>query len=148
MTAERQMEAARAYRRYFETLSPGTLDQLRKLAAPDMHFRDPFNDVVGTEKVIRSLQLGYEHAEDLRFEFLDEAWSEPVCYYRWRFFFRPKRLSGGRVWTIEGVSEVRFDQDGLVIEHLDHWDAASQFYGKLPLLGRMIDLVRRRVAVE
>lgn len=140
--------AARAYRRYFETLSPQTVGELRALVAPDLHFRDPFNDVVGPDKVIRSLELGYAHATDLRFEFLDEAWSGRTCYYRWRFFFRPRRFSGGRLWTVEGMSEVRFDEAGLVVEHLDHWDAASQFYGKLPLLGRLIDLVRRRVAVD
>ena len=148
MSEDRPREAARAYRRYFETLSPATLGELRGLAAPDMHFRDPFNDVVGADKVIRSLELGYQHAEDMRFAFLDEAWSGRTCYYRWRFYFRPRRVSGGRTWTIEGMSEVRFDEAGLVVEHLDHWDASSQFYGKLPLLGRLIDLVRRRVAVE
>ena len=147
MTSDSLLEAARAYRRYFETLSPATLGELRSLAAPDMHFRDPFNDVIGPDKVIRSLELGYDHAEDLRFEFLDEAWSGRTCYYRWRFFFRPKRFSGGRIWTIDGMSEVRFDGTGRVVEHLDHWDSASQFYGKLPVLGRLIDLVRRRVAV-
>jgi hypothetical protein len=148
MSEERLREAARAYRRYFETLSQASLGDLRKLAAADMHFRDPFNDLVGPDKVIRSLELGYQHAEDMRFEFLDEAWSGRTCYYRWRFFFRPKRFSGGRAWTIDGMSEVRFDDGGLVAEHLDHWDAASQFYGKLPVLGRLIELVRRRVAVE
>ena len=148
MSDAKLLEAARAYRRYFERLSPATLGELRALAAPGMHFRDPFNDLIGPDKVIRSLELGYQHADDMRFEFLDEAWSGRTCYYRWRFFFRPKRFSGGRTWTIDGMSEVRFGEAGLVVEHLDHWDAASQFYGKLPVLGRLIDLVRRRVAVE
>ena len=148
MSDERLHEAGREYQRYFEALSPATLGGLRALAAPGMHFRDPFNDLIGADKVIRSLELGYEHAEDMRFEFLDQAWSGRTCYYRWRFFFRPKRFSGGRVWTIDGMSEVRFDAAGLVVEHLDHWDAASQFYARLPVLGRLIDLVRRRVAVD
>lgn len=147
MSAEPLLEAARAYRRYFERLSPQTVGELRALAAPGMHFRDPFNDLIGADKVVRSLELGYEHVEHMRFEFLDEAWSGRTCYYRWRFFFRPKRFSGGRDWIIEGMSEVRFDEAGLVVEHLDHWDAASQFYARLPVLGRLIDLVRRRVAV-
>ena len=147
MSSDALLDAARAYRRYFEALSPATLGELHSLAAPDMHFRDPFNDVIGPDKVIRSLELGYDHAEDMRFEFLDEAWSGRTCYYRWRFFFRPKRFSGGRIWSIDGMSEVRFDEAGLVAEHLDHWDAASQFYARLPVLGRLIGLVRRRVAV-
>jgi steroid Delta-isomerase len=148
MSEEPLRAAGRAYRRYFEALSPQTLGGLRTLAAPDLHFRDPFNDVIGADKVIRSLELGYRHASDMRFEFLDEAWSGRTCYYRWRFFFRPKRFSGGRLWTIDGMSEVRFDERGLAVEHLDHWDAASQFYARLPLLGRLLELVRRRLAVD
>ena len=147
MSDERLLAAGAAYRRYFEAMSPETLGGLRALAAPGLHFRDPFNDLVGADAVIRSLELGYEHAADMRFEFLDEAWSDRTCYYRWRFFFRPRRFSGGRLWTIDGMSEVRFDAAGLAVEHLDHWDAASQFYARLPVLGRLIELVRRRVAV-
>ena len=39
-----------------------------------------------------------------------------------------------------------FDGDGRVLSHLDHWDAGGQFYARLPVLGTLIRLVKRRLA--
>jgi hypothetical protein len=66
---------------------------------------------------------------------LDSAWSPPIAYLKWRMNARVRVLGD---WVVEGLSEVRFDPDGRVAEHRDHWDAAEQFYGRLPLLGRLL----------
>ena len=47
---------------------------------------------------------------------------------------------------IAGVSEVRFTPDGLVAEHVDHWDAAAQVYARLPGLGAALRFVRARLS--
>lgn len=52
----------------------------------------------------------------------------------------------GAAWPVDGVSEVHLTPDGKVAAHLDHWDAGSQFYARLPVLGFLIRLVRRRLA--
>lgn len=139
---------AARYQRYWEELSPATVDSLRELAAPGMRFADPFNDVAGVDKVLQVLRAGFDDTDGLRFAFRDRAASEAgVVYYRWQCSFRPKR-SRGAPWVIEGMSEVRFGADGRVVEHVDHWDSGSQFYRRIPVLGWLIDLVRRRLAVE
>jgi hypothetical protein len=46
-------QAARAYGHYFETLRPDNVDRLHDLAAPDIRFVDPFNDVRGVDQVVR-----------------------------------------------------------------------------------------------
>ena len=142
------VDAAADYQRYWEELSPDTIDRLRALAAPDMRFADPFNDVTGVDKVVRLLHAGFEDSEGLRFAFRDRAVSDSgAVYYRWQCRFRPKRFKGPP-WVIEGMSEVRFDAAGRVAEHVDHWDSGSQFYRRIPVLGWLIGLVRRRLAVE
>ncbi|MEQ9638811.1 MAG: nuclear transport factor 2 family protein [Alphaproteobacteria bacterium] len=140
-------DAAARYQRFFEGLNPTTVGDLRQLAAPDMRFVDPFNDVTGVGKVIKVLAAGFEDAEDLRFEFADRAAGRPgVWYYRWRCSFRPRSLSGE--WVLEGMSEVSFDAEGRVVEHLDHWDSGSQFYARIPVLRWFIGLIRRRLRVD
>jgi hypothetical protein len=44
------------------------------------------------------------------------------------------------------MSELRFAADGRVREHIDHWDAAAQVYERLPLIGGLMRLIRRRFA--
>jgi steroid delta-isomerase len=131
------------YIRFWETLSPDGLAGLRALAAPDMRFADPFNDISGVERVIAMLARMFEDLDTPRFEVLDRAASGRVWYLRWRFVARLK----GRAtrWTVEGMTEVHYDAAGRVTAHLDHWDAGSQFYARLPLLGWLIGLVRRRL---
>jgi hypothetical protein len=45
------------------------------------------------------------------------------------------------------MTEVHFDQSGKVAAHLDHWDAASQLYEHVPLLGGVLRIIRRRLAL-
>ncbi len=140
-------QAAARYQRYYEDLSPATVGDLREIAAPDIRFVDPFNDVTGVDKVVKVMAAGFEDADDLRFDFIDRAAGRPgVWYYRWRCSFRPKRLSGE--WVLEGMSEVSFDAEGRVVEHLDHWDSGRQFYARLPVLGWLVERIRRRLAVD
>ena len=39
------------------------------------------------------------------------------------------------------------DNNGLVSEHIDHWDAASSFFERIPILGWMIKLIRKKIII-
>lgn len=132
------------YIRYYETLSRATVGALRELAAPDMRFADPFNDLTGVERVVHMLERMFDDLEEPRFSVTDRAVSGPVWYLRWHFTARLRRRSAP--WTIEGMSEVHYDDRGRVTAHLDHWDSGAQFYAQLPVIGWLIGLVRRRLS--
>jgi steroid delta-isomerase len=138
-------QAARAYGHYFETLRPDNVDRLHDLAAPDIRFVDPFNDVRGVDQVVRILRRMFEDATEVSFRMLDRACQGDRCFLRWEFCCRPRRLAKGRAWRIEGVSMVRFDAEERVVEHIDYWDAAEQFYGRLPVIGTLLRGIGRRL---
>lgn len=136
--------ALAAYARFYETLSRETLPEVATLLAPNARFKDPFNDVRGAAQVVKLLGMMYDHGTP-RFEVLDRAVSERAGYLLWRYTSDPG--NGRPPWVIDGMSELRFDAQGRVLEHVDHWDAASQFYARLPILGWLIGRVRRRLSV-
>ena len=138
--------AARAYCTFIETLRRETLDELAPLCHPEVRFRDPFNDFTGVSAFRAVLEQMFDDLAEPRFEVTDLAISGPVAYIRWDFTFRMR--AGGKPWLIEGMSEVHFDRTGLVTAHLDHWDSGAQFYGKLPVVGWLIALIRRRLALR
>jgi steroid delta-isomerase len=117
-------QAAGAYGSYFETLRPDNVDRLHDLAAPDIRFVDPFNDMRGVDQMARLLHRMFEDASEVSFGMLDQTCQGDRCFLRWEFFCRPRRLPMGRPWRIEGLSMVRFDSEGRVVEHIDYWDAA------------------------
>lgn len=137
--------AARAYGAFYETLTPDTVAQLRGLFAAHVRFKDPFNDVRGADRMIAVLRQMFEDATEIRFEVGEQAFHAKLCFLRWRFCFRPRRFARAEPWPIEGVSVVRFDDDGKVVEHIDDWDAAEQIYERLPVLGLILRRVRQRL---
>lgn len=147
MSAPAPLDAAmRRWGAFFAGLTPDSLDDLDALAAPDVRFRDPFNDVTGRDAFKAVFRHMFEATEDPAFTVTHTARDGAVAMYRWDFTFRPKGRKDA--WTISGMSEVRFTPDGLVQAHIDHWDSGRQFYGRLPVLGWLIERVRRRLAVR
>lgn len=133
-----------AYVAYFEGLSRETAADLERLAAPDIRFKDPFNDFRDRTRLIRLFTHMFDKLDAPRFVVMDKAVGDRAAYLRWTFTFRVKGKADE--WRIEGMSEVLFGADGLVTAHIDHWDAAEQFYEKLPVLGALVRLVKRRMA--
>ena len=129
-----------AYVAFFETLRRDTLDGLDALVTADVRFRDPFNDVVGVPAMKKALDAAFDHGTP-KFEVTDRARGTKGAYLLWRF-------TNGAGFEIEGMSEIRFAPDGRVAAHLDHWDSGTQFYLRLPVIGRIVALVRNRLRVR
>jgi hypothetical protein len=147
MKEARDLEAAvAAYVAFYESLTPDSVGRLEVLCAPEVRFRDPFNDVVGVGAYKAILAKMFEDVAAPRFTVTDRALSGRVAYLRWDFTFQLRK--GAAPWRIEGMSEVHFDAQGRVAAHLDHWDSGSQFYGRLPVLRHVIALLRRRLSLE
>lgn len=137
--------AARRWADFFENLTPETLNDLRSLCVPDVRFKDPFNDHTGIEPVTQVFVSMFETTDEPKFTVQRIAIDEATAFLSWTFTFRRKGTMS--TWKIDGVSEVSFDDAGLVVSHLDHWDASQQFYARLPVVGWLIRYIARRVGV-
>lgn len=135
-----------AWRDFLAGLSPAVIDQLDGLAAPDIHYHDPFVDARGLANVKRVFRKVFEDIEDPRFTFTHTACDGDTCFLRWHFTCRPKTIKRGHPWICDGVTEIRFDAQGRVLEHIEHWDAGEQVYEKLPVLRAVIRWVKKRVS--
>jgi ketosteroid isomerase-like protein len=144
----RILAATRAWAEAFAVLDAGALDRMTALADPAIRFRDPFNDVTGHAALARIFQDMFETCLDPRFKILDVAASGEAGYIRWVFRFRPKAMTRGPDWRVEGMSEIHVGPDGLVTAHLDHWDSGSQMLAKLPGIGALVRWVLRRFRVS
>ncbi|MEM7226050.1 MAG: nuclear transport factor 2 family protein [Pseudomonadota bacterium] len=146
MTAARDLSSdVGAYVAFYETLTPDSIERLEALCAPGVRFRDPFNEVTGIPAYRAILQHMFKQVSSPRFQVVDWAQTGSKAYLRWTFTFSQRK--GAAPWVIEGMSEVHFDEQGRVCAHLDHWDSGNQFYARLPLLGRLIELIRKRLSV-
>ncbi|MEC9346874.1 MAG: nuclear transport factor 2 family protein [Pseudomonadota bacterium] len=130
---------------FFEGMTAADLDRLGEVYADDVHFVDPFSDFRGRDHLRRVLEGMFRQMSGYALEVEDCVADGDAVWLRWTMRGH-MRVLGREPWVVTGVSIVRFDADGRVAEHIDYWDSGSQFYQRLPLLGRIIARIRRKVA--
>lgn len=134
-------EAARRYCLFLEQLDVRSLDRLPDYVRADVRFKDPFNDVTGIEAMQAVFADLFKHLDDVVFTVRACMPDGPKALIAWTL---SGTLEGGP-WTVDGASELRFDADGLLAEHIDHWDAASGLYERFPVIGALLRFLRRRL---
>ena len=134
------------YATFFEELSADNLAQLSNVMTEDIHFVDPFNDVHGLPKVEKIFQHMFDNLGSPEFTVTHAGMAdgdESLGFLRWEL----NSLLRGKPYRIVGMSEVGFANDGRVNLHVDHWDAAQQFYERLPFFGGVLRMIRSRLTV-
>lgn len=135
------MSRVQAVRTYFEALQPGDVARMGELYADQAFFRDPFNEVRGLAAVQRIFAHMFESVEAPRFVVRDAFEQGDQGFLTWDFHF----VARGRPMLIHGSSHVRFAPDGKVLYHRDYWDAAEELWEKLPVLGALLRLFKKRL---
>ncbi len=119
-------------------------DRLAASTTEAVTFRDPFNDLRGREGLLAVLRHSRQQAPDLRFEIHGRGWAaEDTAYVAWTFTATVPLIGA---WTAPGMSIITLDETGRVSGHTDHWDAATHFLGRLPLIGPLTRALLRRAA--
>ena len=133
-----------AYIRFLEKLSPDTLDKISTHVAPNIRFKDPFNDVEGIKEMKTIFSHMFEEIEDVSFKVNKSFTGENNGCIEWTFSGKLRE----KPWIFNGTSILVFDHVGLIVEHTDYWDAAREFYEKIPFIGWVLALIRKRIAVS
>lgn len=129
------------YRRYLETLTPEALARLSDHVTADVRFKDPFNDVRGVDAMERVFRHMFANVREIRFRIDHTVMDGDTCLMTWRF----EGMLLGSPWSFDGASKLKFAPDGRVAEHIDYWDAADNFYRRLPVIGWLLSRIRRRL---
>ena len=130
--------ATERYADFFSQLSPNDLQRFDEYFAADARFCDPFNDVQGVDAIRKVFAHMYKQCAASRFEVHHFAIAGQVAYLHWRF-------DCDRNLSIDGLSKVVFDENGMVQEHIDYWDAAAQVYARIPVLGSILRFIQGRL---
>ena len=65
-----------AYIRFFETLTPQSVDDLEKLAREDFSFEDPFNHLTNRRDAVRLFRRMFDDVDDPSFKITGSFWNE------------------------------------------------------------------------
>jgi ketosteroid isomerase-like protein len=135
-------DAVEALANFYQTLAPASLDRLGEFYAPDAHFKDPFNEVVGVAAIRRIFEHMFATADAPRFVVTRRIVQGDQAMLGWDFHLRLR----GREIVVRGVSHLSFDADGRVGLHRDYWDPAEELYVHLPVIGVLMRALRRKLS--
>jgi len=132
--------------RYFETLTPASLDSGLAIYTDDARFKDPFNDVRGRAAIRVIFAHMFDTLTEPRFTVLTTITEGDQAFLTWDFSF--KRQPTGTAMLIHGGTHLHFASDGRVTAHRDYWDAAEELYAKLPVLGALMRWLRGKLSAS
>ena len=107
-----------------------------------LHFEDPFHQIDGLEPFRAYLARLYGGVHSCRFTFHAEAVHEDVAILTWTMELTHRRLNRGRLIVVPGASCIR-SQNERIIFHRDYFDAGALVYEHIPLLGALIQAIKR-----
>ncbi len=130
---------------FFDEFSEAAVASIKFLYAVDVYFRDPFQEVRGIAELERIFGHMYVTLHEPKFQIIETIEQGSDAFLTWDFVFRFKRFSPTLTRTIRGSSHLKFNADGKVVYHRDYWDAADM-YNELPIIGKLMRALKRRVA--
>ncbi len=130
---------------FYEHLRPQDVDDFARFYRQDARFRDPFNHVSSLEGIKRIFNHMFIQVHEPAFRVTKSIIGEGDAILFWTFHFRFKGMSCKSAQSLEGVTHLAFDENGKVTLHRDYWDAAEEFYGRLPLIGALMRGLQRMI---
>lgn len=128
---------------WFQTLTPASLTRVEDIYASDTVFIDPFNHLKGLASVRAVYQHMFDTLEHPRFVVTTTVSNGHQAFMTWDFLFKCR----GKAQQISGCTQFEINDQGLIVLHRDYWDAAQQVYEKIPLLGSVLRMIRRKLSL-
>ena len=145
LTQEKTQAAIDALVPFYENLRPDDVDRFDIFYRHDACFRDPFNQVSSIQGIKRIFSHMFTQVNDPAFRVTKVISGEGDAILFWTFHFRFKGMACKTAQSLEGVSHLAFDDQGLVTLHRDYWDAAEELYGRLPVIGTLMRGLQRMI---
>lgn len=127
----------------------GNQDYIRantaKVYAPNAFLNDTLATHYGPEEIEAYFVKTADVMTMFELTIDDVARSGQDHYFRWTMIFAAPAMAKGEPIHSIGVSQVRFNEQGQVVMHQDFWDAAGNFFDKIPVSGPSINFIRKRL---
>ena len=120
-----------------------TTDLLDSVYDESLMFEDPFHRIVGLKHFKRYCAGMYANTRFCHFDFSDEWVSAGNAMLTWKMTYAHSRLNKGEPITVHGATQIQFAEK--IVYHRDYFDSAQLIFDHLPLVGRMLRMVKQRL---
>jgi len=130
---------------YYADLASMKVDELSSIYSDCVVFIDPVAKHKGISSVEHYFESLLHNAEHCTFEIHEKLASSDNSYtVTWTMSFKSSKLNGGEVILVDGVSVIKI-ADEKIIYHRDYYDLGQMIYENIPVLGRLLSYIKRRI---
>ncbi|RCU52626.1 nuclear transport factor 2 family protein [Corallincola holothuriorum] len=129
----------------FTNLTVDSLAQLDSIYTEEVVFKDPAHTVEGLDALTAYFSGLCNDLTHCRFEIFERAFNDNVCFLQWQMSFSHPKLQQGKEILVPGCSVLKFNDNG-IYQHTDFFDMGTMLYEQVPLLGGVVNFLKRRLA--
>lgn len=129
----------------YQRLSIDNLALLDSIYHPQVTFIDPIHEINGLDDLQEYFQGLYQNLSRCQFIIGDVIAQPHQAAIYWEMIYQHPKLNKGNEVSVLGSSHLKA-KDGKIIYHRDFLDLGSMLYEQLPVLGKVIRLVKNRAA--
>ncbi|MCJ8290296.1 MAG: nuclear transport factor 2 family protein [Crocinitomicaceae bacterium] len=135
-------EVIKKFKKYFTELNLGDTSVLNEIYSDKVFFKDPIHEINGIKNLKSYFKKLNENLIQGSFIFTDETIVDKKAYLSWEMELKLKKPK--KNIKASGISVLTFEQK--ITQHRDYFDAGELFYENIPLLGRIIRLLKKKLA--
>ncbi len=139
-----EYELVDRFKSFYGNLAEAEFAVLDRIYAPDVKFADPVHAMSGRQALHRYMEDLVSNVKHCRFEYLDQLILPSKAYVKWDMHYAHPKIGGGRTITLRGATQIEYNDAGIYY-HEDFYDMGAMMYEHLPLIGRIIRAIKKRV---
>ncbi len=139
------MDLAQRFTRFYSALGPDSLAGLTDVYAPSVTFIDPVTSHQGLQALNSYFLRLLSNTTACQFSIGRMHFGDSDGWVTWTMNYRHPRLNRGDWIAVEGVSVVAMQSNRIVFQR-DYYDMGEMIYERVPLLGRLVRLLRERLS--
>ncbi|SHG18605.1 nuclear transport factor 2 family protein [Vibrio gazogenes] len=129
---------------FYAQLNKHNLDTLNDIYHDEIVFEDAAHRIEGVTSLSDYFINLYQNVERCNFTIHEQHPTDNGGFLIWTMHLQHPKLRQGQLVNVRGVTHLRF-QDGKVIYHRDYFDLGEMLYEQLPILGRVVRWIKRRL---
>ena len=128
---------------FYRVLDERPLSELELIYSDDIEFCDPVHCIHGMEDFRRYFEHLMQKVNHCRFDIDQVNEVGEQAFINWTMHFQHPALKRGDMISVDGLSHLKYDVK--VYYHRDYFDLGAMLYENIPLLGRFVKGVKKRL---
>ena len=131
---------------FYEKFSTENLAHLYEFYTQDIEFVDPVHKVDGILSLKHYFKKMAVNLSHYKIRYLEVLSGENSAYLTWEMDFAHKKICGGKMITVRGMSHLKFTNR--IFYHEDCYDMGALLYKHLPVIGGITRTLKGRMAAQ